>query len=80
MHDFDEIVLDTRHEAELVLDNLEELIKQYGQATVTDLYDLVNITSSFADEKWGWTDLSHANVSHVRDGYLLNLPKPETLD
>lgn len=79
-HDFDEIVLESRGEAEEVLDILQSSIDQYDTATVSDLYALVGITGSFTDDKWGWTNLIDASVSHVREGYLLNLPKPQPLD
>lgn len=79
-HDFGEIVLDNRVHAEQVLDNLIECLSKYGTATVADLYDLVEVTSSFTDSKWGWTDLRGADISRVRDGYLLDLPRPEPLD
>ena len=74
-HNFDDIVLDSRGEAEEVISHLVDLIIDYEQATVADLYDLVGITSEYTDKNWGWTDLSSASVSRVRDGYLLNLPK-----
>ena len=79
-HDFDEIILATRVEAEEVIDNLFGLVSQYESASVADLYELVGVTGSFADEKWGWTDLRGAGVSRIRNGYLLDLPKPEPLD
>lgn len=79
-HDFDEIILETRGEAEEVLSQLVDLTIDYGMASVADLYDSVDITSSFTDHKYGWTDLKSANVSRVRGGYLINLPRPITLD
>ena len=79
-HDFDEIVLETRGEAEAVLVHLIDLTIDYGMASVADLYDLVGINSSFTDNKYGWTDLRQASVSRVRNGYLLNLPRTQILD
>lgn len=76
---FDDIVLESRGEAETVLSNLVDLTVDYGQATVGDLYDLVGITAVFTDNSWGWTSLSTATVSRVRDGYMLDLPKPIAL-
>lgn len=78
-HDFDEIVLENRTEAEHVVDQLFELVDRYGSATVADLYDLVGVASAHTDNKWGWTDLAGASVSRVRGGYLLNLPDPSPL-
>lgn len=79
-HDFDEIVLDRRDEAEEVIDRLFNLVSQYDQATVADLYELVGLSSVHTDHKWGWTDLMGAGVSRIRGGYLLDLPQPEPLD
>lgn len=79
-HNFDEIVLDDRVEAEEVIDKLFELVSQYESATVADLYELVGLSSTHTDHKWGWTDLHGAGVSRIRGGYLLDLPEPEPLD
>lgn len=78
-HAFGEIVLQSRGDAEIVIESLRELIEQYGNAKVTNLYSLVGITSDFTDQKYGWTNLSRAGVLQIREGYLLDLPKPEVL-
>jgi hypothetical protein len=75
-HDFDEIVLESRTEAEEVIDRLYEVISRYESATVADLYQLVGLSSSHTDHKWGWTDIRGAGVSRSRDGYVLDLPEP----
>lgn len=77
---FDDIILETRGEAEDVLSHLLDLVENYGVASVADLYELVGITGSFTDNKYGWTNLSTASVSRVRDGYLLNLPNATPID
>jgi len=79
-HDFDDIVLTTRGEAEEVLSHLVDLTIDYGMASVADLYDLVGITSNFTDNKFGWADLNSASVQRVRKGYMIHLPKTITLD
>ena len=79
-HNFDEIILDSRGEAEDVLTHLVDLIDEYKMASVSDLYALVDITPNYTDDKYGWTNLSTATVSRVRDGYLLDLPQPKPLD
>lgn len=79
-HDFDEIVLSSRSEAENVVDRLFEIVSKYEVATVADLYDLVGLASTHIDHKWGWTDLRGSVVSRIRNqGYLLDLPEPEPL-
>ena len=79
-HDFDEIVLATRAEANEVIDRLFDLISKYEQATVSDLYDLVGLEAKFTDEKYGWRDMRGVQALRVGGGYLLDLPKPEQLD
>lgn len=78
-HDFDEIVLVSRPEAETVIENMFEIISRYGVASVADLYGLVGIDSTHVDNKWGWTDMRGAGVTRVRGGYLLDLPDPQPL-
>ena len=79
-HDFDEIVLETRGEAEEVLSHLIDLTIDYNQATVADLYDLVGISSNFTDNKYGWEDLRGVIPRRVRNGYLLDLPRAQLLE
>lgn len=80
MHDFNEIILATRVEAEEVIDQLFTLVDQYNSASVADLYELVGITGNWTDRKWGWTSLTGAGVERIRNGYLLDLPRPEVLE
>lgn len=80
-HDFDEIILDSRVEAEEVIDQLFQTILKYEQASVADLYGMVGISSEYTDQRYGWTDIAGAGVSRLRNGtYVLNLPRPEPLD
>jgi hypothetical protein len=79
VHDFDDLILASRGEAEDVLDRMRELIAQFDVATVADFYDLVGITSAFTDDRWGWTDLRSASVRHVRGGYLISMPRTQPI-
>lgn len=79
-HDFREIILDSRAEAEMVIDRLFDLVSQYEVARVSDLYDLVDLEKTYADDKWGWTDLRGTSAVRVRSGgYLIDIPQPEYL-
>ena len=79
-YDYDDIILDTRKEAEEVLDRMDDLIDTYGMVSVADLYDLVGVSGNYTDNKYGWTNLRNADVQRVRDGYLLKLPKALPFD
>lgn len=74
-HDFSEIILEKRSDAEDVLDKLRDLIGDYGMATVNDFYDLIGLTGEFTDDKWGWRDMRTARIQPTRDGYLFRFPK-----
>ena len=79
-YNYDDIVLESRGEAEDVLDNIEDIISRYGMASVADLYELVGITGNHTDFKYGWTDIRNASIVHIRDGYLIKMPKALPLD
>lgn len=79
-HDFDEIVLQTRSEAEEVLDRMFDLLSRYDSVSVADLYELTGIQSAHTDQKWGWVELRGSMVSRTRTGgYVLDLPEPVPL-
>lgn len=75
-HDFSELYLPTKGEAEKTLDALFDLVDQYEVANVADLYDLLGIQRTYVDERWGWLDLRGSSTEWTRHGYRLNLPKP----
>ena len=75
----DDVVLATRTEAESVLSRMYDLIENYNMVTVAEFYSLVGISAEFTDENWGWRDLRSANIQHIRDGFRINLPKPEEI-
>ena len=79
-HNFDDIILPSRAEAEEVIERLFDIISRYDTVTVSDLYELVGIRSTHVDHKWGWSDLRGAGVARVRDGYLLELPDVQPLE
>lgn len=74
-YSYDNIVLEERGDAEMVLMQLDEIISKYGCARVLDLYELVGMTGSYTDQNYGWYDLRTASVLRVQGGYLLKLPR-----
>lgn len=79
-HDFGEIVLPTRAEAELVRERLYDLVNEYQLATVADMLQLVGETPEYTDGKWGWDDLHGTEIRKIREGYLLELPRTKPVD
>jgi hypothetical protein len=76
VYSFDDIVLNNRGDAEDVLDNMLDIIEEYGTVSVADMYDLVGMSSNYTDNKYGWTDLRTAHVERERSGgYIIKLPR-----
>lgn len=71
----DQILLDTKQEAEEVVSRLYDLFDTYQIVSLADYYDLVGATSEFTDNKWGWDSLKGTRILRVRDGYIIDLPK-----
>ena len=77
--DLKDIVLADREDAEMVRDQLEDIIDKYGTASVADLWDLLGVEEfDFTDNYYGWYrgDIKHFGVHYVGEGYRLTLPKP----
>lgn len=78
-HMVGEVYLETRGDAERVLETMSELIDRYGVASIADLYGLLGVESNYIDNNWGWTELMFANVMQTANGWLLDLPPVEPL-
>ena len=74
-YDYDDVIIETRGEADAVISRMDEIIDMYGRVSVADLYDLVGITGNYTDNNYGWTNLASAEPIRVRDGYVIKLPK-----
>ena len=72
----DGIIVGTRKEGEEVLDNLGDILREYGQVSVADFYDLVGIPSEYTDNKRGWKELRYTGLHKSRYGYTFSLPDP----
>jgi hypothetical protein len=79
-HSFGEVILDSREDAETVLDTLVDYVDRYDEVTVADFYHAVGLESEWADNEWGWDSLGSAQVRRTREGYIIIMPKPMRLD
>ena len=74
-YSYDDIVLETRGEAEAVLSRMDEIMEEYEVVRVADMYDLVGVTGEHTDNKYGWTNIRNAKIERVRDGYRIVMPR-----
>lgn len=71
--DYRNIVLKNRYDAERIVRELQNRIRDRGYACVADLYDLINVPGDISWENWGWKDERDVRVLEVRDGYLIDV-------
>ena len=78
-YSYQEVVLATRPEAEDVLAQMRLYLDRYGVVSVGDLYGAVGEVPDMIDNKWGWSDLSGACVQRCSDGFILRMPRVESI-
>ena len=71
-----------RGDAELVKQQMKDVIARYGVVTIADMYEMAdpNLTAPYTSHKYGWMDVSGAEAMRVRDGYILKLPRAVPID
>lgn len=74
-YNYDDIVVDTRGQAESVLSLMDEVMEEYGHVRVADLYDSVGITGNYTDNDYGWHDIQNARIVRTPDGYKIKMPR-----
>jgi hypothetical protein len=75
----DDFVLESREEADLVIERMSDILDTYEVVSVADLNELVGFQSSHVDNKWGWFHLGNVHVRQIREGYLIDLPPAEPI-
>ena len=74
------IIVRDRRDAEDIVDKLKGRIEKYGEATKSDLFELVDLPSTHTDNNWGWTDSRDIGIRRVQTGYLIDVADAEYLD
>lgn len=81
---FNDIVYDTRGEAEEVLNRMDELIDTYHMVSVFDMFDLSGMDCDYTLNNYGWTSINSAEIVRVKDhegyGYVIKLPRAKPID
>ena len=78
-YSYDDIVFETRGAAEAVLDRMYELIEEYGNVRVADMYDMAGITGNYTDNRYGWNDLRGTKIERTYQGYVIRMPRATVL-
>ena len=78
--DYDDIIFNSRGEAEAAKQQMQDIVARYGIVTVNDLYEMTPLSAPYTAQKYGWMDVSNVEVVRVRDGYILKLPRAVPID
>lgn len=78
--DYEDIIFNTRGEAEAAKQQMMDVIGKYGMVTVADLYDMASLSAPYTAQKYGWISVGGVDVVRVRDGYVLKLPRAVPID
>ena len=76
----EDFILQSREEADEVLERMHDIVDQFDVVTVADLNEMIGFKSSHVDNKWGWDDLRGSEVRQIREGYLLMIPSPSPIN
>lgn len=80
----EELVFDTRRDAENVLKEMFNTLEDFQIVTVFDLYEFSGKTPPYTSKNYGWTNLDNSDIRTIRDdqgiGYILKLTKPMLID
>lgn len=89
MLEYDQIVFKTMGDAQMVLDQMYEVLREYGIVTIADLIKLARVDDgSYVDNNWtdnnyGWKYLRPdllPRYSVMKQGYILPLSQPIAID
>lgn len=70
-----ELLFDSRAEAEELVEHLNDMIAEYGFATVADMYEYLGLSDTFIDSKYGWVSLISVDIYRVMQGIRVDMPE-----
>ena len=69
-------IYENRVAAENALNEMKDIVKQYGFVSIGDMYDVSGLVGKdYTLNKYGWTNLDDAMIIHTTAGYSLSLPR-----
>lgn len=78
-YQFQEVIVDSYGDAQLILDKLDEILESQGYVTVSDLYEAADLPCPFTGNYYGWDNISAARITTDSDGYLIEMPQATAL-
>lgn len=77
---YEDIIVDTKREADDILEKACDYLDSYSVISVADVYELANQDRfPHSAHNWGWTNVASARVIRVNDGFLIKMPPVESI-
>lgn len=77
---FENPIVEDKADAERVIRDLQDLIEAQEYATVADMYSMLGVKSEPTYNNYGWYKIGQAKPIPVKEGWVINLPKPVVLN
>lgn len=71
------VIVRHRDDAEAIVEQLRNRIRDTGSASTADLFDLIDVPGKYTDNDWGWTDERDIGVRRVSSGFLIDVSEPK---
>lgn len=78
-YEYEDVVITSRGDIESIFDEMQYYIKEYGQVRVADLCGMLEITSPYTGNDYGWLTMRDMDYTACSGGYRLRLPRPVLL-
>jgi hypothetical protein len=79
-YEVDEVIFESRDDADAVLDIISQEMQDYGRVTVGAYYSACDISPRGGDFNYGWYDIRNARVEHRRGNWVIVMPKCVPMD
>lgn len=76
---YQDLLCPTQQIAESILANMYSTLNQYNVVAVADLYEMAGLKPAPSDNSYGWTNIDGARITKERDGFRLELPRPNLI-
>jgi len=79
MGNYQDLICGTQEHAEILLANLYSTLNMYNVVAVADLYEMAGMSPQPSDNGFGWMNLDGAKIVKDREGFKLELPRPNLI-
>lgn len=77
--EFQDVVVDSYGDAQLILNKLDELMDYQGYVRVSEFYEAAKLPCPFTGSYYGWEDISGVRIVADSDGYRIEMPTAKPL-